>query len=80
MVNAAGACHIWVCNVLSKQGVVPEFAGLVRQATPEGRGLVAWEKYRKTLWTHAQVQIAHFHLGDFGFAKRAGTHGEEYSK
>ena len=79
VVDATGACHVRVCNVLSKQGVVPEFAGLVRQVSSEGRGLVTGEKRRKALGAHAQVQMTDFHLGDFGFTKRAGTHEGEYS-
>lgn len=79
MVNAAGACHVRVRHVLCKQGIVPELAGLVRQVSSEGRGLVTGKKRRKALGAHAQVQMTDFHLGDFGFAKRAGTHEGEYS-
>ena len=79
VVYTAGSRHIRIRNVLCKQGVVPQFAGAVWQITPEGRGLITWKKHRKTLGAHAKVQMANSHLGHFGFAKRAGTHGFEYS-
>lgn len=79
MVNATSSRHIRVGHVLCKQRVVPKFAGFVRHVSPKSRRLIAGEKYRETLGTHTQVQVADSHLSDFGFTKRASCHGFEYS-
>ena len=75
VIDAAGARHIGVRGSLRLEGVVPQFAGTVRQVVAQGHRLIAREKRRKALGTNAQVEVADFHLGHFRFAKRAVIHG-----
>jgi hypothetical protein len=79
VIDAAGTRHIGVGSVLRLEGIVPQFARTIRDVSAQGHCLVAREKRRKALGANTQVQMAYFLLDDFRFAKRAYTHGHEYS-
>ena len=62
VVNAARIFANRVLHILGKQGLEPEFAGLVGQVAAESHGLVAREKRRIALRANAQVQMLELDL------------------
>jgi hypothetical protein len=62
VIDAAWIFANRVLHVFGKQGLEPEFAGLVGQVAAEGHGLVAREKRRIALRANAQVQMLELDL------------------